>query len=321
VAGVMVFAERQGDSLAEVTYELLAAGRQLSEALGCELSALLVGPGAGGLASGLGSADVVVCAEDPQLAHFTPDGTLQVLEAAVQERSPRLVLLPSTSQGLDLAAPLAARTGLPLVAYCRELWAEDGVVVAHSQVYGGKLMVEVALPERGIACLLPGSVSAEAGRAPGTPRVEFLSVPAVSARARFRQRFEPEAGDVDITREDILVAVGRGIGDRENLSLVEELAEVLGGAVCASRPLVDSGWLPKNRQVGKSGLVVKPKLYLAVGISGAPEHLEGMKDSELIVAVNTDARAPIFDVAHYGVVADLFDFLPALTEAVRQRKG
>jgi electron transfer flavoprotein alpha subunit len=307
VAEVMVFAERQGDSLAEVTYELLAAGRQLSEALGCELSALLVGPGAGGLASGLGSADVVVCAEDPQLAHFTPDGTLQVLEAAVQERSPRLVLLPSTSQGLDLAAPLAARTGLPLVA--------------HSQVYGGKLMVEVALPERGIACLLPGSVSAEAGRAPGTPRVEFLSVPAVSARARFRQRFEPEAGDVDITREDILVAVGRGIGDRENLSLVEELAEALGGAVCASRPLVDSGWLPKNRQVGKSGLVVKPKLYLAVGISGAPEHLEGMKDSELIVAVNTDARAPIFDVAHYGVVADLFDFLPALTEAVRQRKG
>ncbi len=264
---------------------------------------------------------MVVRVEGPQLGEFTPDGYLAALQAALERRSPRLLLLPSTSQGMDLAAPLAARTGWPLAAYCRRLWVEDGTVVAQCQVYGGKLMVEVTLEKQGIACVLPGSFPAEPSSAQEAPQVETLSIAEVSPRARFRRRFEPEAADVDITRQEILVAVGRGIGDRENLSLAEELAEVLGGAVCGSRPLVDNGWLPKSRQVGKSGLVVKPKLYLAVGISGAPEHVEGMKDSELIVAVNTDPKAPIFDVAHYGVVGDLFDFLPALTEAIRQRKG
>lgn len=319
MSDVMVFAERQGDRLADVAYELLAAGWQVSRALGAPLSAVVVGPGARQLAASVG-ADVVLCVEDERLEAFTPDGYLAALQAAVDRRSPRLVLVPSTSQGMDLAAPLAGRTGLPLVAYCSKLWVEDGAVLAHSQVYGGKFTVEVVVPERGIVCVLPGRAAAHAP-AEGTPAVELLPLPPGEPRTRFRQRFEPEAGDVDITREEVLVAVGRGIGDRENLALAEELAEALEGAVCASRPLVDQGWLPKNRQVGKSGLVVKPKLYLAVGISGAPEHLEGMKDSELIVAVNSDPRAPIFDVAHYGIVGDLFDYLPALTEAVRQRKG
>lgn len=317
----MVFAEQQGGRLADVTHELLAAGRQLREALQAALSVVVVGAGTAELTPSLGAADVVVCVEDPHLREFTPDGYLAALQAVLEQRSPRLLLLPSTSQGMDLAAALAARTGRPLAAYCRRLWVEDGTVVAQCQVYGGKLMVEVTLQEQGIACVLPGSFPAEASPAQGTPRVETLSLAEISPRARFRCRSEPEAAEVDITREEILVAVGRGIGDRENLSLAEELAEVLGGAVCGSRPLVDQGWLPKSRQVGKSGLVVKPKLYLAVGVSGAPEHLEGMKDSELIVAVNSDPRAPIFDVAHYGVVGDLFEVLPALTEAVRQRQG
>jgi electron transfer flavoprotein alpha subunit len=138
---------------------------------------------------------------------------------------------------------------------------------------------------------------------------------------RFTRYLEPEAGDVDITQQNVLVAVGRGIQTKDNLELAEELAATLGGAVCGSRPVIDQGWLSLSRQVGKSGMQVKPKLYFMLGISGAPEHVEGMKDAQLIVAVNTDAAAPIFNVAHYGIVGDALEIAPALTEAVKARKG
>jgi electron transfer flavoprotein alpha subunit len=134
---------------------------------------------------------------------------------------------------------------------------------------------------------------------------------------KFKALLAPEAGDVDITQQDVLVAVGRGIQSAENLPLAQALAEALGGAVCASRPIVDSKWLPKTRQVGKSGLKVKPRIYVALGVSGAPEHIEGMKEAELIIAVNTDRTAPIFDYAHYGTTEDLFEIVPALTEQLK----
>ncbi len=168
--------------------------------------------------------------------------------------------------------------------------------------------------------LLPGSVrpTAEAGKA----QVETRALAAALAAGR-RRGFEefilPEAGDVDITQQEILVAVGRGIQQKDNLEVAEELAAALGGAVCASRPVIDQGWLPATRQVGKSGMTVKPRCFIALGISGAPEHVEGMKDSDLIFAVNTDPNAPIFDVAHYGVVGDLLDVVPALVEAVKPK--
>jgi electron transfer flavoprotein alpha subunit len=139
--------------------------------------------------------------------------------------------------------------------------------------------------------------------------------------ARLKRYIEPEADQVDITRQEALVAVGRGIESRDNVALAEELAEALGGAVCGSRPVIDQGWLPLSRQVGKSGVTVKPKLYIAAGISGAPEHVEGMRDSDLIIAINSDAQAPIFNVADIGIVGDVADMLPALAEAVRSRKG
>jgi electron transfer flavoprotein alpha subunit len=161
--------------------------------------------------------------------------------------------------------------------------------------------------------VVAGAYPAAAGRVAGSPTIERVSPPPPDQRVRFRRLVRPEAGDVDITREGILVSVGRGIGEQENIELVEALASALGGAVSSSRPIADAGWLPRTRQVGKSGLRVKPKLYLALGISGAPEHLEGMRDAELIVAVNTDPRAPIFGVAHYGAVADILDVVPALT--------
>jgi electron transfer flavoprotein alpha subunit len=170
-----------------------------------------------------------------------------------------------------------------------------------------------------VVMMLPGSYR-PTGEA-GAGQVEQRTMPATTGpgAVTFEELIQPEGGDVDITQQEILVAVGRGIQQKENLELAEELAQAMGGAVCASRPVIDQGWLPATRQVGKSGMTVKPKCFLALGISGAPEHVEGMKDAELIVAVNTDPNAPIFDVAHYGVVADVLELVPALTEAMKAR--
>jgi electron transfer flavoprotein alpha subunit len=219
---------------------------------------------------------------------------------------------------MDLAAGLSVAAGLPLIAYVNGLAAEGGALVATSQIYGGKVQAE-AVPE-GEACIvscLAGAFPAEAGR--GAAPVEEIASPAPlnDLKTRFVRLIQPEAGDVDITQQPLLVSIGRGIGGQENIELAQELAEALGAAVSASRPITDAGWLPKTRQVGKSGLAVKPKVYLAFGISGAPEHLEGMRGAEVIVAVNTDPKAPIFDVAHFGATCDILDLLPALTEKVK----
>jgi electron transfer flavoprotein alpha subunit len=271
------------------------------------------------VAAQLGAADAVVLCEAPELAHFTPEAHQRALAAVLPPRAPRVTLIASTAMGMDLAAGLSGALGWPLVAYCRDVRLEGDRLVATSQIYGGKLLVEAETEGPSALCaVLPGAWPAEAGRAAGTPAVEAAAPPAAGApRVRFVRLVRPEGGDVDITRERVLVSVGRGIGSQDNLAVVEELAEALGAAVSASRPIVDQGWLPRTRQVGKSGMTVTPQVYLAVGISGAPEHLEGMRGAECIVAVNTDPNAPIFGVAHYGVVADLFDVLPALTDKLK----
>jgi electron transfer flavoprotein alpha subunit len=186
---------------------------------------------------------------------------------------------------------------------------------------GGKMLADVEIATSpAILTLLPGSYHAteETGRGEldARPSPVELSAGAI----RFKEMILPEATDVDITQEEVLICVGRGIQQEDNLELAEELAETLGGQVCASRPIVDQGWLPTTRQVGKSGMTVKPKLYVALGMSGAPEHIEGMKDSDLIIAVNTDPTAPIFDVAQYGVEMDLLDLVPELVEALKAKK-
>jgi electron transfer flavoprotein alpha subunit len=199
---------------------------------------------------------------------------------------------------------------------------ENGAVVCTSQLFGGKILSDVRLPEaRGVLSVYPGAFPADAGRSDKTPPVEPLAVPAVESKVVFKRLVEPAAGDVDITKQEVLVSVGRGIQTADNISLAEELAIALGGAVSASRPIVDQGWLPMTRQVGKSGMSVKPKLYLALGISGAPEHWEGMKDASLIIAVNTDPKAPVFDFAHYGTTVDCLELIEPLKAAVEQKKA
>jgi electron transfer flavoprotein alpha subunit len=312
---VMVLAEHTGQQISESTYELLGKARELADDLGGVAEVALFGPR--DLATQLGSAGAVVSVDHPALADYLPEAYEQALLAVVTERAPRLVLMSNATTGLDLGAALSVRWQAPLAAYVTGLSAEDGTVVATAQILGGKIIAEVELPgEHGIATVIGGVFPATAGQGEGTPEVVDIAPPAGldSLRMTLQQVVEPPAGDVDITAADMLVSVGRGIESSDNLELVTELGDALGVPLSASRPVVDAGWLPKTRQVGKSGLKVKPKAYLALGISGAPEHLEGMRGAELIIACNTDPGAPIFDVAHYGTTVDLFDLVPALTE-------
>ncbi len=314
---IFVLAEHFNGKLADISFEMTGKAKQLAPAWGGNAVALVLGSGVRSLAESIG-ADCVIYVDDPALADFNPEAYSRVLTALVKQRSPRLIMIGNTSMGMDLAAGLSVSTGLPLIAYVNSLAADDGTLVATSQIYGGKIQAE-AVPD-GEACIvscLAGAFPADAGK--GSAPVEQIPspMPLDNLRLKFVQLIEPQGGDVDITQQPILVSIGRGIGGPENIDLAQELADALGGAVSASRPITDAGWLPKTRQVGKSGLAVKPKLYLALGISGAPEHLEGMRGAELIIAVNTDPKAPIFDVAHYGATCDMLDLLPVLTEAVR----
>lgn len=317
-ADVLVLAEHTGKQVSDITYELLTKARELASGLGGQVQALLLGSGE--LASQLEGADVVLSVEHPALDSYLPEAYEVVLRQVLAERSPRLLLLSNATAGLDLGAALSVQWDAPLAAYVAGLEVEGDILVATAQILGGKMLAEVAMAgERAIATVLAGAFPATAAAGSSSPQV--VSVPASAEldhlRTRLVQTFEPQEGDVDITAAPMLVSVGRGIGSKDNLAVVEELAEALGVPLSASRPVIDSAWMPKTRQVGKSGLKVKPKAYLAFGISGAPEHLEGMRNAELIIACNTDEQAPIFDVAHYGTTVDLFDLVPELVDRVK----
>lgn len=314
---VLVVAEHLGGALSDTTFELLGKAKELAGALGGRAVVALLG--APDLAGELAAADVVVSCDHPALSNYTPEAYEAVLADVLGERQPRLVLVGTTTAGLDLAGALSVAWRAPVVSYVVDLQPEDGRLVATAQLYGGKMLAEVVVEaERAVCAVTAGSFPAGAGRAgavAGTS-VETMVPPAAldTLRSCFLELIEPEAGDVDITTADLLVSVGRGIGSQDDLEMVQELADALGAPLSASRPVTDMGWLPKTRQVGKSGLKVKPKAYLAFGISGAPEHLEGMSGAELIIACNTDAKAPIFDVAHFGTTIDLFDLVPELAK-------
>lgn len=312
---VFVIAEHIKGNFDDITFEMLGKGKEVASALGGELVAVLIGSNVKGIAGQLGAASKVICVESPQLEHFSPEAYGKVVSAIVAAQKPKLVMTGYTSMGMEIGPAISVDNDMSLVSFVSEVTVDGGAVSAISRLYGGKMNVESQLEGDGfVVSMLPGSFPADAGRIDGSLAIEDVAAPDLSNLSiSFKQLIEPEAGDVDITTQDILLSAGRGIGSEDNLPMVNELAAKLGGAVSCSRPLVDSKWMPKTRQVGKSGLKVKPKLYLALGISGAPEHIEGMKDAGLIIAVNSDPKAPIFDYAHYGVEADLFDIIPALT--------
>jgi electron transfer flavoprotein alpha subunit len=313
---ILVLADHLRGQLSDATLELVGKAKELAGATGGQAVVALLG--APDLAAQITGADTVLTVDHPALADYMPEAWEKTLLHLASERQPRLVLIANTTIGMDLGAGLSAAWGAPLVAYTVHLEADGSDIVATAQVYGGKLLAEIALSgDSGICTVVAGSFPATAAGA-DSPAVEAVPPPPGldNLNTSFLTMVEPEGGDVDITGAELLVSVGRGIGSQDNLEEVQELADALGAPLSASRPITDAGWLPKTRQVGKSGLKVKPKVYLTFGISGAPEHLEGMRDAELIIACNTDAAAPIFDVAHYGTTLDLFDLVPALTDKV-----
>jgi electron transfer flavoprotein alpha subunit len=315
---IFILAEHLNGKVSDISFEMIGKAKELAPKFGGKAIAILMGSEVKSLAESLG-ADSVLYVDDPALAQFNPEAYSRALAAVIKDRAPRVVIIGNTSMGMDIGAWLSVSTGMPLIAYVNCLNVEGSTLVATSQIYGGKIQAE-AVPdsESCIVSCLAGAFPVGAGLAPA-PSIEQIAspVPLNDLKVKFVKLIEPEKGDVDITQQPILVSIGRGIGGQENIELAQELASALGCAVSASRPITDAGWLPKTRQVGKSGLTVKPKMYLALGISGAPEHLEGMRGAELIIAVNTDAKAPIFDVAHYGATCDMLDLLPALTEKIK----
>ena len=319
---ILVLAEQLRGELSDITFEMLGAGRALASASGAPLYAVLLGSEAAPLAAKLGVADKVFVVDNPQL-NLAPAGTVAAaLKTLMDQTQVDLVLLGCTNISLGIGSILAAKTGLPLENFCRATRADGGAVICTSQLFGGKILSDVKLADgRGIVSIYPGAFSPDAGKSDKTPAVEKVDVTIEVPKVVFKQYLEPETGDVDITKQNVLVGVGRGIQTQDNVQMAEELAQVLGGAVCASRPVIDQGWLPLSRQVGKSGMNVKPRVYFAFGISGAPEHWEGMQNSQCIIAVNTDRKAPIFDGAHYGVVGDALEVIPALTEKIKAKTG
>jgi len=321
-AGILVLVEHLRGTVADITFEMLGAARKLADSLKCPVQAVVLGREAAGLAARLGAADSVLLVDDPALDQPSAEAAIGVLQQIIADKQASLVLLGGTNVSFGMGARLSARTQLPFVNFCKGMRVEDGALVLTSQLFGGKILSDVKLPQgRGIVSIYPGAFPADLGRSEQTPVVEKLALTAAGPRVVFQQYIEPETGDVDITKQSVLVAVGRGIQSADNVQLAEELAATLGGAVCASRPVIDQGWLPLSRQVGKSGMTVKPRAYLAFGISGAPEHWDGMQNSECIIAVNTDPKAPIFDGAHYGVVGDAVELIPLLNEKIQARKG
>jgi len=315
---IYVVIEHLQRQVADISYVMLAAARALARTKGGDVVAILLGHDSQELAAGL-AADRVEYMDHPALREFTSDAYCQAVAYLISQEKPHAVLLGNTSIGSDVAGLLSARLSLPLVSSCRSVTA-DGKLAC--QTCGGKIMAEADLAETtSLVAMIPGGYRPDDGRSEHMPEVRCVQAPALEhLRVTLKRYIEPESGDVDISKQPVLVAVGRGIQREGNIELAQELAAALGGVVCASRPVVDQGWMPTDRLVGKSGKRVKPKLYLALGISGAPEHVEGLADSEVIIAVNTDPAAPIFDVAKYGTTVDLFDLVPVLTEKVQQVK-
>ena len=320
---IYVVIEHLRGQVTNISYVMLAAAHEMARATGGKVTAVILGHDVEPLASDL-AADRVLYMEHPAFADFVSDAYQRALANLIQAQMPRAVLFGDTTIGGDVAAWLAAHLSLPLVSACRTVRADAarGAIKFVSQICGGKIMAEGNLPEpTALVMMVPGGYKPEQGRAAQPPPLERIDAPALDdLRVTVKEYVEPAVGDVDIAKEQVLVSIGRGIQNQDNVELAEELAKALGGVVAGSRPVIDQGWLPSTRLVGKSGKSVKPKLYLALGISGAPEHVEAIDQSEMIVAINTDTTAPIFDLAKFGAPVDMLDLMPVLTEKVKQAK-
>lgn len=316
---ILVFVEQRDGKLRPVSREALGEATRLAAALGGEVVAVCAAASDPGLASlGAFGAERALLATHPGFASYDASGYAAVVAAAVQKVSPKVVLFSASAMGKDLAPRVAARLGVGLATDCTALAVESGSLVATRPVYAGKAVQRLRFPRTPAMASLRPKVFASVETAGREARVEPLAVDVPASRARVTQVTAAAAGKPDLTESEIIVSGGRGLKGPEHFGLIEDLAAALGATVGASRAVVDAGWRPHSDQVGQTGKTVSPKLYVAVGISGAIQHLAGMSSSRCIVAINKDPDAPIFKVADYGLVGDLFEVVPALTEAVRK---
>ena len=319
---ILVVAEIQKGEIREASYELVAVARGLAEAAGHEVNGLVIGSGVGDLASefaGKGAGKTLVV-DDTAAANYNVDIWTKAIKAAAEATGADLVLISNTPSGWDVAPRIAAALDAAFVSDCFDLQGEGDAITYVRRVFNGKLDAKLSTRGRTVATVQPGATEAFTGSTDG--KVTALTADLSGVRAKFIETKAADAKGVDLTKADIIVSGGRGVGAPEKFTeVIQPLADALGGAMGASRPVVDAGWLPHEYQVGSSGQVVTPKLYVACGISGAIQHLVGMKGANFIIAINKDGDAPIFEVADVGVVADLFEIVPALTEAVKAAKS
>jgi electron transfer flavoprotein alpha subunit len=319
---ILLITEQRDGEWNKVSLESLAAAQQIAQLMNATLSGVVVGQGVVVLANDLAAyqLDEVILVEHPLLEKYTPDAYSLALRQVIETAKPDLVLFPHTYQVRDFAPKLAASMGKGMIADCTAYRYENGKMVFVRQMFQGRTAADVVFlgEPPWIASFQAGAFRADlatkntSGKAPVKPATVDLK--AEQIRTKPLELFREAKQAVDLTQAPILVSVGRGIKAPENIAMAEKLAKLLGGEISASRPICDEGWLPMDRQIGSSGQTVAPKLYLALGISGAIQHVVGMKGSRTIAAINKDSNAPIFEVADYGIVGDLFEIVPALIE-------
>ncbi|MDQ3134848.1 MAG: electron transfer flavoprotein subunit alpha/FixB family protein [Acidobacteriota bacterium] len=323
--GILIFAEHRDGAFNKTSFEALAAAQQLGASLNQPVVAVVLSTDAA-LAQEIAGYDVskVISVESPKLNEYTPDGYTDAMEQAVRALDPQYVIMPHTYLVRDYAPKLAARFGKGLISDCVRLTAEGGSEVVFSRrIFLGKIDADVVTDGESpvFATFQSGAFRGDQAKRGAGAVVESMPVEVGEIRMQPEPAFQEVKQAVDLTKASVIVAIGRGIKGEENIAQAQALAEALGGDLAASRPICDAGWLPIDRQIGSSGQTVAPKLYIALGISGAIQHLVGMKNSDTIVAVNKDPEAPIFDIADYGIVGDIFEVMPVLIEEVKKLKG
>jgi electron transfer flavoprotein alpha subunit len=325
---ILVIAEQRQGKWNNTSFETLAAAQQIAKDTSSTVSGLVIGKGVSGLAGELASKNVaeVLLVEHDLLEAYTPDGYCVALSQVIGSAKPELVLFPHTYQVRDFAPKLAAMLGKGMIGDCVGYRTEGGKLVFVRQMFQGKTVADVTFQGSvpWFASFQAGAFRSDlvAAHSSGKAPVNAVNVELKSGQIRTKplDLFKEAKSAVDLTQAPLIVAIGRGIKAPENIPQAEALAKALGGEIAASRPICDEGWLPMERQIGSSGQTVAPKLYLALGISGAIQHVVGMKGARTIVAINKDQNAPIFEIADYGVVGDIFEVMPALTEALEKAK-
>jgi electron transfer flavoprotein alpha subunit len=321
---ILVFIEHKDCVLNKTSLEAITAAQSIGKDLGLKIAAVIPCDKDCALAQEISSFDIekVIIAKNEKLATYTPDGYTDAWEQVIKQENPQYVIMAHTYQVRDFAPKLATRMGKELVGDCIRYRNEGGKLVFTRRIFLGKLDADVVI--EGDA---PYFVTFQSGAfrgdnaEKGNAQVETIEVEVGEIRMTPEDPFQEAKALVDLTKSEIIIAVGRGIKSQENIAIAEELAEVLGADIAASRPICDAEWLPIDRQIGSSGQTVAPKLYIALGISGAIQHIVGMKNSTTIVAINKDSEAPIFDIADYGIVGDLFEAVPVLVEEIKKAKG